>query len=175
MKKAEIIAKYGQEYYDRKVRSTWLWRQTKAGKESNIKASNKFQAKPENHEKVREWNRKAVAKHRAIHGRDYSKERVAKSLWKKNNPEKNSLSSCRYVHARRAGGPMPSQETMDMILKAQDGLCLDCNQPLKLTIGHAVPISKGGTNDFRNIIYQCQPCNSRQHNKIHNCVTLVWA
>lgn len=49
----------------------------------------------------------------------------------------------------------------------QQHRCIDCGEVKKLTIGHAVPLSKGGSNWPSNIIAQCMRCNLKQHSKIH--------
>ena len=76
--------------------------------------------------------------------------------------------------ARRASAPgsHPVQEWEEKKL-AFGNRCIDCGmlegekfkngRVMKLTRGHAVPLSKWGGSDFiSNIIPQCGPCNSRQ-------------
>ena len=43
--------------------------------------------------------------------------------------------------------------------------CFYCGSLDKLTIDHKLPISRGGDNDFNNLVPACRSCNSRKHNK----------
>lgn len=46
--------------------------------------------------------------------------------------------------------------------------CAYCGKPLEgddETIDHAVPISRGGTNDIENLVPCCRSCNSKKHDK----------
>ena len=66
--------------------------------------------------------------------------------WRKNNPEKTLV----IAHRRRArelnaDGSFTEQEWIQ-VCENQAWECFDCQQVLKLTIGHAVPLSKGGSN-----------------------------
>lgn len=46
--------------------------------------------------------------------------------------------------------------------------CVDCGRSdVKLTVGHAIPLCRGGSNYPNNLIPQCQQCNSSQGIKIH--------
>lgn len=48
------------------------------------------------------------------------------------------------------------------------GKCVLCSATDKaLTIDHIIPVSKGGTNDTRNLQPLCQPCNSRKSTTIY--------
>jgi len=58
-----------------------------------------------------------------------------------------------------------------------DWRCIDCGRQqgerladgerLVLTVGHAQPIVRGGSNNIDNLILQCRSCNSRQYTKMH--------
>jgi hypothetical protein len=58
------------------------------------------------------------------------------------------------------------------VKKRQKGKCIDCGKKAKLTVGHLIPVSRGGSNGIMNIAGQCFPCNARQHAKIHPNATL---
>jgi len=46
--------------------------------------------------------------------------------------------------------------------------CQYCNTPYtkqSLTLDHVIPISKGGTTEWNNIVAACNPCNSKKGNR----------
>lgn len=43
--------------------------------------------------------------------------------------------------------------------------CNLCNKEKNLIIDHIVPLSKGGTNDFKNLQILCQECNQKKGKK----------
>lgn len=51
-------------------------------------------------------------------------------------------------------------------LKRLGGKCQHCGTTDNITLDHILPISKGGTNDIRNLQPLCQSCNSRKNNKV---------
>jgi 5-methylcytosine-specific restriction endonuclease McrA len=63
-----------------------------------------------------------------------------------------------------------TKESWNKIVLRQGRKCIDCGKKRKLTIGHAVPLSRGGAHGVSNIIAQCGPCNSSQGTKIHPSV-----
>lgn len=46
----------------------------------------------------------------------------------------------------------------------RDKKCVYCSSENKLTIDHILPISRGGTNEFHNLVLCCQSCNSKKSN-----------
>lgn len=57
------------------------------------------------------------------------------------------------------------------ICEKSDNKCCHCGKGVKMhdkesTIEHIIPISKGGTNDFRNLVYLCTDCNEKKANLI---------
>jgi 5-methylcytosine-specific restriction endonuclease McrA len=75
----------------------------------------------------------------------------------------------RRALARRAGRFTTAE--WRAVCARQDGLCFDCGERRRLTVGHLVPLSKGGLNVIANIVAQCMPCNLKQHDKIHHRVS----
>ena len=53
---------------------------------------------------------------------------------------------------------------LQKILKAQDNKCFFCECDLTeyKAIEHLTPVSKGGDNNFYNLVYSCKSCNSRK-------------
>lgn len=68
--------------------------------------------------------------------------------------------------AMKAGGSFTPGEWR-AVCAQQNGLCFDCGERRRLTVGHLVPLSKGGPNVITNIVAQCMPCNLKQHGSIH--------
>ena len=46
------------------------------------------------------------------------------------------------------------------------GYCGNEFQPSKLTRDHIVPVSRGGKNNFMNVITSCKRCNNKKDNKL---------
>ena len=74
----------------------------------------------------------------------------------------------RRALARRAG--KFTRAEWRAVCAQQNGLCFDCGERRRLTVGHLVPLSKGGLNVISNIVAQCMPCNQKQGTKIHPSV-----
>jgi len=87
-------------------------------------------------------------------------------------PEENKI-NCNKRRARsiNAMGSFSKNE-WEFLIDKQNGRCFDCGDVTKLTIGHKIPLSKGGSNLIENIIGQCMLCNNKQHTKIHPKATL---
>lgn len=68
----------------------------------------------------------------------------------------------------RAGGELPLPY-LSAVMRAQRGLCFYCDRPLeegrKTHIEHLTPITRGGTNEWHNLVYSCQPCNNSKRTK----------
>lgn len=60
-----------------------------------------------------------------------------------------------------------SHEERKEILKSSYGKCACCGKKLTtktMTVEHIIPISRGGTNENRNLVALCEPCNRRKGN-----------
>lgn len=95
-------------------------------------------------------------------------ERLRRSLaWFKAHPEVVRAAK----HARRALGKIP----VAFVKFLREQPCLDCGKPSngKATIGHLIPVSRGGTNNPLNLITQCRSCNSKQCARVHPRFAMV--
>lgn len=115
-----------------------------------------------NRERVNLSNKKWANKNR-----EACKQAVAR--WAKS--ERYAPSRAATVHKRRLAlksslAHFTAEEWISLVSK-QKSKCFDCGKKRKLTVGHLVPISKGGSNHILNIRAQCQSCNSKQGSKIH--------
>jgi len=85
-----------------------------------------------------------------------------------NNPEMYQA----YRHARRAREiSAPGHFTSEDIktqFKMQKGRCWHCQKELNRNyhIDHLIPLSRGGSNDARNIVISCPECNRSKNDKL---------
>ena len=127
-----------------------------------------------NHEKHLEWNRENYRKHkekRRAKAREYhikNAEVIRQKVkeWTINNPEKVKA----YSHLKRArklnaiGEYTPDEFTSTC--EEFSWCCCYCGKSVTektVTIDHAVPISKGGSNYIENLLPACRKCNSSKN------------
>jgi 5-methylcytosine-specific restriction endonuclease McrA len=96
--------------------------------------------------------------------------RVYQSAWRR----RNSDLVVTQQNRRRAtvSGKLDAVD-WKAIKAGQFGRCFDCAVETKLTIGHLVPLCRGGTNEILNIVGQCRSCNAKQGRNIHPSVRMV--
>lgn len=72
----------------------------------------------------------------------------------------------RLAKLRTAGGAH-SKDDIAFLLTSQQCRCVYCKEKLhdKYHVDHIIAISKGGSNDRRNLQILCGMCNRRKHNK----------
>jgi len=51
------------------------------------------------------------------------------------------------------------------IYKRDNHTCVYCGSTRQLTLDHVIPKSKGGKNDWNNLVTSCQKCNLKKSNK----------
>lgn len=51
------------------------------------------------------------------------------------------------------------------VYRRDDYKCGYCKSTKDLTLDHIIPVSKGGQNDFDNVVVACNDCNSKKGNK----------
>lgn len=125
-------------------------------------------------DKVLQKKQKASA-HREANRAHYNK---LSRDWCKNNLDKRRLSSVVYAHRRRvllrvnnldAGEEVSTKDLRWLRAKAlEHGLCPLCQSSLtekNVTLDHATPIVRGGTNSKDNLYYCCASCNFRKNAK----------
>ena len=98
--------------------------------------------------------------------------RIRARKWYADNRERSKITAkVNKLRRRNAGGSF-THEDWKKILDQQLNCCIDCGREfyehLQPTIGHAIPIIRGGTNHPSNIIAQCWQCNRRQYTNIHS-------
>jgi 5-methylcytosine-specific restriction endonuclease McrA len=103
-----------------------------------------------------------------IKAREYMREWTKKN-YERVREQKNIVENNRRAK-KKAGGHFTRAEWR-AVCAQQNGLCFDCGERRRLTVGHLVPLSKGGLNVIANIVAQCMPCNLKQHGDIHHTVS----
>jgi len=101
-------------------------------------------------------------------GRKKSDKCKGKNLynWKGGVENQRRLSLKRHYKKQAAG--IIDFDYLKILYDLQEGKCYYCNNTLdgekNKAIEHLIPISKGGTNDWINLVYSCKKCNSKKHN-----------
>lgn len=67
----------------------------------------------------------------------------------------------RRVRNQTNGGKFTAVEWIKK-LALLGNVCIYCGESKSLTIDHAVPLSRGGSNDISNLVPACGPCNFRK-------------
>jgi HNH endonuclease len=135
-----------------------------------------------NKEKIKENKKKYYDKEKKSQkNKEYYQNNKEKRLlkikeWHRKNSSKNVIySNNRRTREMQSEGSYALEEWLQ-VKTSQGYKCIDCGQlediqnnpKSKLTIGHAIPLFRGGTNYISNIIAQCGSCNSKQGTKIHS-------
>ena len=61
--------------------------------------------------------------------------------------------------------PIP-QDVMDAVWNRDGGQCVKCGSNQDLEYDHMIPLSKGGSNKYRNLQLLCLKCNRSKSDKI---------
>jgi len=61
--------------------------------------------------------------------------------------------------------PIP-QDLMDVVWNRDGGQCVRCNSEQDLEYDHMIPLSKGGSNSYKNLQLLCRKCNRSKSAKI---------
>lgn len=88
--------------------------------------------------------------------------------WARVHPEEVKLAKKAYKANRRLSGPLKIKPSIvKRVFMRFNGKCLYCGKGIGLDyhLDHYLPISKGGTNDERNLVISCPACNLKKGNK----------
>lgn len=98
----------------------------------------------------------------------YQRNRERLLVQQKKYYEQNKAKWVNKAHKRRARG-LPSHvkaEDLKRLTDLQQNKCAVCRIDLtKRHLDHIVPLSKGGTHEFKNLQFLCQSCNLNKHAK----------
>ncbi len=117
--------------------------------------------KEERRENDTQYHRRYRATHR---------EKCAKRerKWRKAHSEVNACSSAkRRALLVGAEGSFTSKE-FKLKCIAYENKCVYCGLVLPLTADHAIPLSRGGSDNIDNIVPACSLCNSRKGTKTYD-------
>lgn len=121
--------------------------------------------------KSQEWNSKNLEKVRKYKvdytHRNYAAHMAKSAAWKAANPDKCLI----HKHRRRSreNGCSGSHTAVEWryVLEAHGNRCAWCGvkgtNKTPLARDHYVALSKGGTNDAKNLVPACKSCNSKKH------------
>jgi HNH endonuclease len=70
-----------------------------------------------------------------------------------------------YWVAGTSNAVMNAKNALSAAIKHHEGHCFFCAKTDKLTIDHAIPISRGGTDALSNLLVSCEPCNKKKSAK----------
>lgn len=122
----------------------------------------KRQRQQDNTEKAREANRASYKRHREkrlAHNRIYWKQNYAK------NPE-YYIAMAENYRSRKNNAPVTDFTLGEwkILLDEFGSMCAYCGEiHPKLTQDHMIPLSRGGSHTYENIVPACKSCNSRKH------------
>lgn len=98
--------------------------------------------------------------------------RNARKRYENNHPKRyrliKRLSSMRRRAIKRNTGGNFTEQDVKLQVESQRGLCWWCGEPLgnEYHIDHRIPLSKGGSNDARNIVITHPKCNLSKSDKM---------
>lgn len=132
--------------------------------------------------KYRTSNReKILARAREIYAENPQKFRIKNQLRRAKNPRKHAIQHKEWKErnpdrirhlwrmdaARRRGADgQHTEHDINNLLRGQRKRCVYCHTKLdKFHVDHIVPVSKGGSNDRKNLQLLCPPCNHKKHAK----------
>jgi len=97
-------------------------------------------------------------------GRKNSDKCKGKNLYNwKGGVENRKRQNLNFYHSRRASGKL-DQSYLKILFIIQKGKCFYCQKDISdyKAIEHLNPISKGGNNNWINLVYSCKSCNSKK-------------
>lgn len=98
---------------------------------------------------------------------EYIKRREAE--YRRTNPGVRYLGRVNYRARKRNASGAHSQADVAEIRRLQGNRCAYCAVDLQFVrrecVDHIIPLSRGGSNDRRNLQIVCEPCNCRKHAK----------
>lgn len=102
----------------------------------------------------------ARARRRADYAANKARYIASVKAWIKANPEKAAVIRRNYAARKRNAEGSHTIDDVRKIVRLQRGRCAYCRtRLLAYHVDHIIPLSKGGSNDRRNLQVTCEPCN----------------
>lgn len=95
------------------------------------------------------------------------KARAAVRRWNREHKAEKLVHSRRYKASKRAATGMHTATEVWELAEAQDWLCAYCEKPLfgEFHVDHMQPLSRAGSDDWKNLAITCVECNLRKGSK----------
>lgn len=106
-------------------------------------------------------------KREALTTKEKKKIKLKKIDYRNSNPERfRAHARNRRAKLRNAEGTH-TKEDVQVLMELQKARCIFCPADIAKSyhVDHRKPLSKGGSNDRRNLQLLCSKCNRRKHNK----------
>lgn len=159
----------------RVIAATRRWEKRNPGKikarlEANAdaigEAKRRYRESPKGKKKAASWRAASKAQHRLNNAKWYEKNkgRVKANVrrWNNNNRDRvHAIGARRRARERGAFGSHTLAEWQALCRRTGD-CCVYCNKPKRLTRDHALPLSRGGSDNIANILPACHSCNAKK-------------
>lgn len=114
----------------------------------------------------KEWRAANAERHRATN-RSWRLANLDKIRARKKNPLRSLINVQRRRARKKSAAGKATVEQWAARSAFHGNRCVYCGRSGKLTIDHAIPLSRGGANWPSNLVPACKSCNSRKHDKTY--------
>lgn len=136
--------------------------------EAKYRAKTKIKRKAYDHEYYLRNKETLLAQDRVYASENADKIRSTKRQYRKKNLDRVLMHNNRRRVRKADCGGSHTQAQRRAKFALHGNCCFYCGKRDKMTVDHAVPLCRGGTDDISNILPCCRSCNSR---KRHRTVT----
>ena len=109
-------------------------------------------------------NKEELSKKKSVYYENNREEILSRKRERNKNPEVKNKNIAKGI-SRRALGRITTEQIL-ILQNEFGGLCPYCGKEIVVgNVDHIIPIIKGGTNDFENLIWCCRKCNNKKQSK----------
>jgi HNH endonuclease len=165
--------KYYARFRTRILRGAWKYRRANRERLLTQKRSYYVMNRSSIRETQRQYYRKNQqvldAKNRMWVEKNRSRYRATRRAYDRRHPDYGRASDLnRRARIAAAEGKL----TVSIVRRVRSAVvCYDCgihfSRSRPITVGHRVPLARGGCNNVHNLFAQCGPCNLRQGKRVH--------